>query len=215
MKIQILDNERVLFVGKTGSGKTVLAKHFLQQINRVMVVDPKHTFRLDGFHRTRRLPFISRDFKIIYRPRWEDDFALADLIYHMNKMRDCTIYIDELATLREQFPASTQMLADVVRTGRERHVAVWSALQRPRWVPLVFLTEAEVMFQFNLRSGEDRRYMVTFMGPMVWDPIQPFEFWYARAEDDEPFLLRLDLAKGGIIPVANAIERLEEVANVR
>lgn len=200
-EVRINDDERVVFVGTTGSGKTVLAKHFLSMINRVLVVDPKHTFKLDGYKRARGLPMFGKDFHVIYRPQWKDDGPLADLIYRMNRMRDVTIYIDELATVSEQFPQTTGILADVARTGRERHVALWSALQRPRWTPRIFFTEAEVFFQFNLRSGEDRGYMSQFVGPEVLDQIDKFQFWYSRPEMRSPLVLHLDIAKNGIIPV--------------
>lgn len=210
MKIEIHTDERLIFVGKTGSGKTVLAKHFLSKANRVLVIDPKHTFKLDGYRRARGLPAFTNDWRLIYRPRFEDDGDLARLIYKLNKGRECTIYCDELATLTEQFPATTAMLADVARTGRERHVAIWNALQRPRWVPRVFFTEAETIFLFNLRAGEDRAYMAQFAGPDVLDPIEKFNFWYARSDDQFPALMRLDLGRGGIIQVARDLAQNTE-----
>lgn len=199
--IRIKNDERVMFVGKTGYGKTVLAKHFLAKMNRVLVIDPKHTFKLDGYRRGKGLPAFGKDFHIIYRPRMGDDEPLADLVYRLNKMRDVTIYCDELSSTADMFPATTAMLADVARTGRERRVALWNAVQRPRWTPRVFFTEAEVYFLFNLRSGEDRGYMSQFVGPEVVDQIDKFNFWYERPEMRAPALLHLDLARGGIIPL--------------
>lgn len=208
MKIQINNSERVIFVGTTGSGKTVLAKHFLERMNRVLVIDPKHTFKLDGFKRAKQLPVFGRDFKIIYRPKWEDDFHLSRLVAKLNKMKDVTIYVDELATLSEQFPQTTAMLADVARTGRERKVSLWNAVQRPRWTPRIFFTESEVYFLFNLRSGEDRKYISEFVGPQVLNPIRKFEFWYSRMDDTKPYLLSLDLSRG-IIPIQNVLSTLD------
>lgn len=199
--IRIKNDERVMFIGKTGYGKTVLAKHFLAKMNRVLVIDPKHTFKLEGFRRGKGLPAFGKDFHIIYRPRIGDDEHLADLVYRLNKMRDVTIYCDELSSTADMFPATTAMLADVARTGRERRVALWNAVQRPRWTPRVFFTEAEVYFLFNLRSGEDRAYMSQFVGPEAIDQIDKFNFWYERPEMRAPALLRLDLARGGIIPL--------------
>lgn len=200
MKIKIQNDERVVFVGATGSGKTVLAKHFLKRLNRILVVDPKHTFKLDGFARRRSLPLFGKSFRMIYRPKRDDDLNLAQLFHDVFRGRNATIYIDELASLNDMFPISTVELIDIARTGRERHVAVWTALQRPRWVPRVFFTEAEAVFQFNLRSGEDRAFMSQFIGPIVRDPIERFTFWYSHANMPEvdPGLLRLDLGKGYI-----------------
>jgi hypothetical protein len=203
-KISIQDDERVIFVGTTGFGKTVLAKHFLAGMNRVLVIDPKHTFRMDGFKRSKKLPTFrgkEDDFHVIYRPAWEDDNDLAHLCAKLNKMKGCTIYCDELATLSEQFPQSTSILADIARTGRERHVALWSSVQRPRWTPRVFFTETEVYFQFNLRSSEDRAYMAQFTGAQTIDPLDYFRFWYSRVSDPEPYLMKLDINKGGIMLV--------------
>lgn len=200
--IRIKDDERVVFVGKTGYGKTVLAKHFLAQLNRVLVIDPKHTFRLDGFKRGKSLPAFGNDFHLIYRPGRYDDEHLAELIYRLNKMKNVTIYCDELSTTAAQFPETTNMLADVARTGRERHVALWNAVQRPRWTPRIFFTEAEIFFQFHLRAREDREYMAQFVGPEVIASMDPFDFWYSRSEMRVPLAMRLDLSRGGIIPVS-------------
>ncbi len=198
MKIHIRNDERVIFVGRTGSGKTVLAKHFLKRLNRVVVIDPKMTFVLEGFKRTKHLPLLGSQFKIIYRPRLEDDGDMAQLCYNLMKMKHATIYVDELATLSEMYPTTTLILADIARTGRERHVAVWTATQRPRWTPRVFFTEAEVVFMFNMRSGEDRGYMSQFVGPEALDPIDKFTFWYSHADELTPSLMRLDMNRNYI-----------------
>lgn len=207
MKIRLSTDQRVLFVGTTGSGKSELAKHFLRKLNRVIVIDPKFTFQLEGYKRQKHLPynmalgFRNMDFHIIYRPRRDDTIDLAQLFYRIGKMREITIYIDELSTLSEQFIEATQVLADVVRTGRERHISVWSAIQRPRWVPRIFLTEAENIFQFQLRSEDDRRYMAGFIGQQVMSPLTEHNFWYSGTNMQAPALLRLDLQKDGIIQV--------------
>ncbi len=198
MKIKIRNDERLVFVGATGSGKTVLAKHFLKRLNRILVIDPKHTFRLDGFKVRRSLPVFGSEFRIIYRPRLEDDEELAGLLMSIMRGKNATVYCDELATLAEMYPNTTLILADMARTGRERHVSVWTALQRPRWVPRVFFTEAEIVIMFNLRSAEDRDYMAQFVGPEASDPIEKYTFWYSHADEEIPALMRLDMDKNYI-----------------
>lgn len=204
MTIKINVDERVTFVGATGSGKTYLAKHFLQHQNRCLVIDPKHTFRLNGYG-TRR-PLFGDSFRVIYRP--DDDAKLAKYIFSLWSEGDVTIYCDELATLSERFPESTETLGDVARTGREKRVSLWVALQRPRWVPRIFFTEAEVFFIFRLRSGDDRKYLAEFAGEEVIERINKYDFFYVRADDGDPELLKLDARSGLIYPVP---QKLTEV----
>ncbi len=198
-KIHIRTDERVLFVGKTGSGKTELSKFFLSQMNRCLIIDPKHMFVLDGYEKRKNLPFRNNDFKIIFRPNDNDDSALSALIQKILYQGDCTIYCDELSTLAEQFPESTKKLGNVARIGREMNVAVWNALQRPRWIPRIFLTESEIVFNFNLRSGDDRKYMSEFVGPEALEPLEPYAFLYSNVRDTNPAKMKLDLDKRSIM----------------
>lgn len=194
MKIHIRNDERVIIAGRTGSGKTVLAKHLLKRLDRVFVIDPKHTFRLDGFELKRGLPTTGSDVRVIYRPRLGDDDHLAYILSLIQRGKYMTIYVDELATLSEMFPVSTTVLQDIVRTGRERHVSVWSATQRPRGIPKVFFTEAEVVFLFDLHWEKDRQHVAEFIGPEAEEEIERYTFWYYTSSDDgHPALMRLDM----------------------
>lgn len=198
-KIHIRTDERVLFVGKTGSGKTELSKFFLSQMNRCLIIDPKHMFTLNGYEKSKTLPRFGGDFRMIFRPTDSDDDKLSSLIQKVLYQGDCTIYCDELSTLAEQFPESTKKLGNVARIGREMRVAVWNSLQRPRWIPRIFLTESEIVFNFNLRSGDDRKYMSEFVGPEALEPLEPYAFLYSNVRDTTPSKMRLDLDKRCII----------------
>jgi adenylate kinase family enzyme len=198
-KIHIRTDERVLFVGKTGSGKTELSKFFLSKMNRCLIIDPKHMFNLEGYEKRKNLPFSNSDFRIIYRPNDNDDETLAKLIQKIAYQGDCTIYCDELSTLAEQFPESVKRLGNMARIGREMNVAVWNSLQRPRWIPRIFLTESEIVFNFNLRSGDDRKYMAEFVGPEALAQLEPYAFLYSNVRDTAPSKMRLDLDKRSIM----------------
>lgn len=200
--INISASDRIAFIGKTGSGKTELAKFFLSRLNRVVVVDPKHTFKLDGFKNLKpgnwSLPVFKKDFRLIVRPRRHDDEELTDFMEVLNKTKNLTIYIDELATLTDMFPYTTAYLADVVRTGREKKVAVWSGMQRPRGTPRVYLSETETFFCFALRAKEDREYIRGYAGDEVMQKIPKFHFWHIRADEDQSNLMTLDKESGKI-----------------
>lgn len=192
--IRILASDRVAFIGASGTGKTELAKFFLLRLNRIVVIDPKHTFRLEGFKRTWRLPWAKNsDFRLIVRPKMDQDAELYELIARLYKMGHVTIYVDEMATLSEMFPHSTALLKNVARTGREKRVALWSAVQRPRGVPLVFFTECETFFVFNLRSMDDRQHIRGYIGDEVLNRIPKYKFWHCSTDSDDLSLLSLDL----------------------
>ncbi len=204
MGIKILNSDRVAFLGSTGSGKTQLAKFFLEKLNRVVVIDPKHTFKLDGFKKGWTPPSFKNDFKLIVRPKRSEDERLDELFLKLFKMGNVTIYCDEMATLSDFFPESTRTLEDIARTGREKRVALWSAMQRPRGCPKVFLTESEVFFCFNLRAEEDRKYVQTFAGDeATHSKVKKFSFWYIRTDEESPGLFTLNLNK-------NTVERSQQ-----
>ncbi len=200
--IKISNSERVFIVGASGSGKTELGKFLLNKLNRVVIIDPKHTFKLDGFKNVWRMmgftDLMKKQFRLIARPKINDDEKLSDLIRKLYKLKNVTIYIDELATLNDSFPSSMALLANVVRTGREKNVSVWSGTQRPRHVPLIFLTESESMFVFNLRSEADREHVAGYGGDELKDRIGNYQFWYIRSGMDNPDLLTLDRENGKI-----------------
>lgn len=216
MKIQLKNDQRVVLVGATGSGKTELVKHFIDRLNRVTVIDPKHTFKMPGFKNRRNLPTLGSDWRIVFRPRPNDDQDMVDLFDQLFRLKHNTIYVDELATLAEVYPRATKRLADIARTGRERHVAVWTALQRPRFVPRVFFTEAESMFIFNLRGEDDRIYMSKFTDPDVAEQIEKFSFWYFHP-DQGLALMRYNLSKQFIQLISgglDALPNLKAITNI-
>lgn len=198
MKIHIKNDEHNVFVGGTGSGKTLLAEHFLRRLNRVFVIDPKHEYKSDGYKVRRNLPAFGSNFRVIFRPKTDDDDLMDDLLKQLFKIKNVTIYCDELSTLADYFPRSTKRLTDIIRTGRSKHVSVWTAIQRPRFIPRVFLTETKGMFIFNLRGEDDRNYMSRFTRDIVSDPIEEFSFWYSHVRMPDISLLRYNLSKNFI-----------------
>lgn len=211
MTVQIKVSERASFVGTTGSGKTVLARHFLMRGgDRVLAIDPKHTLVIPEFKQGRKLPLLSKSFRIIYRPRVDEDKKLAELIAESFKRGNIRIYVDELATMAKFFPRSTDLLEDVARTGRERNMSLWCATQRPRWVPLSFFTESEVWFVFLLRDPRDRAQVAGVVGEEVRDKIPLYTFHYLRPGMDAPVHMTLNLKVGKLERYEN--NRVREVA---
>ena len=196
--IQIRNSERVAFIGATGSGKTVLASYLLEGLNRVIVIDPKHTFHLAGYRPGWKLPLTSGEFRLIIRPTQDDDDRLAGFLMRLMREGSVTIYCDEAATTADVFPGVTDALTEIARTGRERHVGLWCTMQRPRRVPLTMLTETESFFVFSVRSKDDRDYIRGYTGDEVSARLPRFMFWYYRTDQESPALMTLNLKENRV-----------------
>jgi hypothetical protein len=176
---KIKRSERVFFVGKTGSGKTSLAKALLYQQHHLAILDPKHTFTLPSFWKHS----IYKDMNgvqnhvdestIIYRPSLDDMEKGCDPFFFWAFDRHNTlVYVDEAIRVTRGsriFPG----YQTVLQLGRERNVGCWTSTQRPRSVPLAIMTEAEHYFIFRLTSREDRTRIHDWLGyDEVMEPVR-------------------------------------------
>lgn len=203
-KITIRDSDRVFFTGKTGSGKTYAARFLTRSFPRLIVMDPKGTlggpeWGLDIWDRESRrnlkngrpvrarvvVPFGAPTAEI-----WEDVF------YRIYEAGNCTLYIDEVygVVLPGQKPSPG--LTGIWTRGRELKIGAYAASQRPVWVPLFILSEAEHFFMFRLSLFDDKRRMSEFMGPQVEQVIRDKHgVYYSQAEDENPtYFERLPLS---------------------
>jgi hypothetical protein len=104
---------------------------------------------------------------------------------------DLTIYIDEIYAIAEPQKKPPEALWACYTRGRELGVGVWGVSQRPVWVPLFCLSEADWFFAFRLQLEEDRKKVAAFMGPQVLPPIQDKHgFFHMGAEDDDPIYIK-------------------------
>jgi energy-coupling factor transporter ATP-binding protein EcfA2 len=191
--ISLKSNERVLLCGKTGSGKTYLARYITRPLKRLVVLDGKGTLGEWGLEawnsktmrdlrrgdnvRLRALPPIGTNF-LEY---WEE------VISACFQAGNVTIYIDELYAVCPPNKNPSDALWSAYTRGRELGVGVWSATQRPVWIPLFALSEAEHFFVFRLQLMDDKSRLAAFMGNSVLQSIKdPHGFYYSRPDLEKP-----------------------------
>lgn len=204
-RIKLASNERALIAGKTGSGKTYLARYITRPIKRLVVLDGKGTLGDWGLEpwgmpairalirgepmRARAIPPIGTDF-LEY---WDE------VIYTAYKAGNVLIYIDEMYSVAPPNQKPSDALWALYTRGRELGVGVWASTQRPVWIPLFALSEAEHFFVFRLQLFEDRQRMAAFMGNEVTSTITDIHgFYYAASVAEKPFYVhRLEVSETG------------------
>jgi hypothetical protein len=213
-------NQRVVAVGKTGSGKSFLMRFLVDQLHRVMVLDPKATidpkiWRLEWANESKlRSLKKGKSERILVRAETLEEYS-----YWLQAAWDIgniVIYIDELYALVEFGQSKPpKILSRIYTQGREKEVGVWGATQRPSWVPMFTLSESDWFFAFRTQLQDDRRRLAELMGEEVLQPIaDKHGFWVYNTEWDSPYYvnqLQVDMPDNVETPDVKQVEK-EKVA---
>lgn len=196
--------ERCVIIGKTGSGKTTLARFLCNYRTHVVALDSKGTLRWDGFkvYATLRELQRAREPKLIYRPTIYEmrDAAILDAFFEwVFRRQHTTLYVDELAAIGDVGEYPLHFGACLTR-GRELGVETWVSTQRPCDIPQIVLSESEHAYVFRLRLPQDQRRAADVVGvnPLLVAGLPHKEFFYAAAAGEPSGPYTLDL--GAVTP---------------
>lgn len=180
LDLSVKSNERVFIAGKTGSGKTFFARYLLQSATRLVVLDPKGMldaktepgWRLTDW--TAKGEKALRDGKPVrLRVPYPADGDWTPYVKAVFEARNVVLYIDEMYGVVSpgKSPDVLEWLVACWTRGRQLGIGVYTATQRPVWVPLFAMSEADWFFVFRLTLDEDRKRLASFMGPSAMYPI--------------------------------------------
>ena len=195
MDLRIKSSDRCCFFGRTGSGKTTLAKSLLRGARRWVVFDPKHTFEEPGGKVVKR-PERRLARQIVRVPFRDEQYHWQAALHSVWRMGRRILYIDEVNIVNPSRTVVSEELGRAIRTGRERGLGVWSASQRPKDIPSVVFTEAEHFFIFRLQYEADREKVASFTGERILpllEGLRGHQFVYYNVMNDEMQLMELKL----------------------
>lgn len=208
MNIEIPPNGRVFISGKTGSGKTYLAKRLLRDVRRLVVMDIKNNLaddmqlvpatkrnwrrflRGDDMRLQVTSPMLATSgFASFYDEEFRRAFFAADLI----------VYIDEIYGITQGSNALSPFFTALYTRGREAvidekknrivsgNIGVVACAQRPSRIPMFCMTESEHFFIFRLTDPDDRKRLSEYTGEVVREPIpDPHGFYYYSHDIEKP-----------------------------
>ncbi len=189
-------NEHVFVAGRTGSGKTFLAKKFLAQYPNVVVLDTKGMLDWNELLPEEKTIVTSlakigeaKTDKIIYKPRWQEmDFEVYNRFFKWVYQRKNTIvWVDEVMAVCPNPFKIPDFYKAILTRGRELNIAVWSLTQRPSGIPQIVISEATHLFIFDLNMEQDRNKLTEITG---YDEFETrpgkFHFWYADIREEKP-----------------------------
>lgn len=167
---RIRADERIFICGRTGSGKTFLAMHLLLPVSRLVVIDPKASlaaWELEDWGEAARRRLRNGE---PVRTRAVEPEEAMEALAEAYEAGNVIVYIDEVYGLVPPGSRPDPVLTAIWTRGRERKVAGWASTQRPTWVPLFVMSEADHFFIFTLNLAEDRARVAGFVGEGVMQP---------------------------------------------
>lgn len=211
-------NEHVFIPGRTGSGKTYLARKYLANYKNVVALDTKGLLswpeipgtvwtgpekeNLKNNGKNENLTIVTKlseidtveTPKIIYRPPWEElkDEYYNEFFKWIYLRRNTIVWVDEVMSICPSPYKIPEYYKAILTRGRQRNTAVWSLTQRPSGIPQITMSESTHFFCFDLNLPQDREKLVEVTGAreLLQKPGK-YLFWYYHVAHDEAYKAKL------------------------
>jgi hypothetical protein len=188
--IRLGPNDRGALIGKTGSGKTTLARFLVEDPRKPWSVswNPKNSDAIKEWTNQTEVSSLralmdSDDQRLIYTPdpfHAEDEYTQTEFFTWIYERKNTRLYIDEATQIKYGGTRIPRFLNAVLNRGRERGISTLTATQRPASIPMNVLSESEHFYIFKVLLPQDRARIEAVTGLTVEDQVslEDFEFFY-------------------------------------
>lgn len=183
-EVVIARGDRVTIIGRTGSGKSVALRYFLQGYSRGVLVDPKGRASMPGWPVVygsaafvKAWPATSPHVVARLGPG-EDRRAWFDAVcWHIYRVGEAGVGIDEVAGVTSSSKPSTG-LDVLLMQGRELGLTVYVCTQRPLRIPPTLLSEVDHILVYTLQRRDDVEAVADVIGDYRSPPHGSYRFVY-------------------------------------
>lgn len=223
--------ERALVVGQTGSGKSVFEKWLLEHHDNspIVIYDTKIEPKFDSLKASHIVSSVAQaneaidddtvDY-VIFRPSISvsgDPQALDNLLlYHYHNWNNVSCFIDELYPFVNAGRAGEGLRALLTR-GRSRAITTVMCSQRPKWVSLFAITEAQKYYIFRLVQRRDRQALEEVIPDFSDLPVPPkYHFYFFEHGMEKAKLYKpIDIDPSSNTGYTDSVEPLGDGSGVR
>ncbi len=179
------DSERLLIIGKTGSGKTQAAIwHLSKRFKRLpwVIFDYKGDALIRDIYGLKEINNAAEieNGLYVYRPGVDSDEETENFLMDLWLHGKVGLFFDEAYMV----PNSKAARA-IATQGRSKNMPMIVLSQRPVWISRFFLSEADFIQFFRVNDERDLKTLRGFMPFEIEKPIDRFHSWYYGVADDE------------------------------
>lgn len=191
--IKLGRNDRGVVIGKTGCGKTTLAKFLIEDYAKPYSVtwNPKGSDNVYEW-KQRHVKTLSELYddsednrfrRLVYTPHptvAEEFNNQNEFFYWIYERKNTRLYIDEATSIIYSANKVPRFLLAVLNRGRERGISTLTATQRPSGVPMNILSESEHYYVFKTNLPQDKKRIEEITGISVenQEDLDDYEFYY-------------------------------------
>lgn len=186
-----MQNEIIVILGKKGSGKSVMARHYVKDRRRLVVYDPMRQFSDLGVvvRSSHDLVVYLRSacrgsFRVVYQPEIgfrQDDFVKTEfraVCRAVSCLKNIFFMVDEIDNCLSPRDQENGFFKNIIQRGRHDQISLVTTTIRYTDVQRNMTAQADIVICFHTHEPADVKYFKAYFGEMALElpGLPPFHF---------------------------------------